>query len=381
RISLWLADAKAIKAVSSSRRKFPKPVDLYAVLEVFGPNIISSEDSEWKKFRKISGGSFFRYFQRNTKLVWDSTCDVMTTLMIGPWRGQTLISIEHVDTLTLQIALVCIGVSRGIGSSSHRMSFRDSLHMVASNMWIKLGFPSWMIYIHPQYRCILQAFNELEQYMIEMIADRRDAGKGSTSDDLFGLLLAANEEYDINSQVKLNDRELRGNLFVFLLGGHEGSAHTMSFMFGLLALHQDIQDKLYQNITQVLGSRDPTYEDIKHIPYAMAIVNETLRLFPPVNVIPKRSAEDTSLIVCNNGVSTTIPVPKGMDVYIDTVGLHYNPQYWHDPEKFHPERFLDDWPRDAFLPFGSGDRMCIGRKFFETEALAVLLLTIKYYKI
>ena len=101
--------------------------------------------------------------------------------------------------------------------------------------------------------------------------------------------------------------------------------------------------------------------------------------------IPKIAAEDTSILVGNiNGEKTAVPIPKGSLIQIDTAGLHYNrttslfvfsdsklkkanvvyskARYWEDPHAFKPERFLKDWPRDAFLPFSAGARACIGRK-------------------
>jgi len=114
----------------------------------------------------------------------------------------------------------------------------------------------------------------------------------------------------------------------------------------------------------------------------MCIFNETLRMFPPVINIPKLSEEDTTFTTSNAaGEKLTIPVPKGARIMIDTPALHYNPRYWKDPHSFKPARFLEDWPRDAFLPFSAGPRACLGRKFFETEAIATLTMIVSQYKI
>jgi len=115
---------------------------------------------------------------------------------------------------------------------------------------------------------------------------------------------------------------------------------------------------------------------------SIAVLYETLRLFPAVNAIPKYSAEDTTLVTKNeNNEAITIPIPKDSGIIIDTVGLHYNPQYWEAPHVFRPSRFLGEWPRDAFMPFSAGARACIGRKFFETEGTAILTMLIMNYKI
>jgi cytochrome P450 len=106
-----------------------------------------------------------------------------------------------------------------------------------------------------------------------------------------------------------------------------------------------------------------------------SVFNETLRLFPPVSLvppfmlastnhilfqavgIPKQSGQDNILMVhsTSEAESKSIPVPKGTTILMDIAGMHYNPRYWPDPYAFRPERFLGDWPRDYFLPFSSGE--------------------------
>jgi len=194
--------------------------------------------------------------------------------------------------------------------------------------------------------------------------------------------LDANND-DLDSS-RLTESELIGNIYIFLLAGHETTAHTLCFTFALLAFHEEEQEKLYQHIKSILpDNRIPTYEEMPLLTYSMAVFNETLRLFPPVVNIPKYSAEDTVLNVGNmHGQKRTVPIPKGTRLAINTPALHYNPRYWDDPESFKPSRFLkSDWNRDAFIPFSAGARACLGRKFFETEGIAVLTMLVSRYKI
>jgi cytochrome P450 len=115
---------------------------------------------------------------------------------------------------------------------------------------------------------------------------------------------------------------------------------------------------------------------------ARSALYETLRMFPPVPAVPKYAAEDTSLTVDNaNGGKTTFPVPSGTEVQLHVPALHYNPKYWKDPYTFRPERFLGEWPRDAFLPFSSGARACLGRRFFETESIAIITMMLLKYRV
>jgi cytochrome P450 len=98
--------------------------------------------------------------------------------------------------------------------------------------------------------------------------------------------------------------------------------------------------------------------------------------------IPKVATEDTTLTVNNvDGGKTTFPVPSGTEIYLQVPGVHYNPRYWKEPHKFMPERFLGDWPKDAFIPFSQGARACLGRRFFETEGIAIMTMLVSRYEI
>ncbi|KAI9456378.1 cytochrome P450 [Lactarius psammicola] len=188
-----------------------------------------------------------------------------------------------------------------------------------------------------------------------MVDARRSAETKEERYDLFsGLLDAAHDDPD--GSLTITDQELFGNLFIFFLAGHETTAHTLCFTFALLALYPNEQERLYQQIKDIMADLNgmPTYEDMNRFTLSMGVLYETLRMFPPVSAIPKHATEDTSLTVGNtDGGTTTFPVPSGTEINLHVPGLHYNPRYWKDPHTFRPERFLGEWPRDAFLPFSS----------------------------
>ncbi|KAF8897050.1 cytochrome P450 [Gymnopilus junonius] len=387
RTAVILADAAAIKEVTSSRARFPKPVHHYRALTFYGHNIVASEGEEWKKYRKISAPAFS---DRNNKMVWDATVEIMKGLFSDVWTNRDVIAVDHCVDITLPIALFVIGAA-GFGRSiswkedakvpqGHSMTFKDALHVVTTDFFLKLIVPEWAMGFTQRLRTCRTAFGELRQYMSEMIQARQKEEKAERH-DLFSSLLEANDHsLDI---APLSEDELIGNIYIFLVAGHETTAHTLCFTFALLALYPGEQEKLFEHIRSVLPrDRIPAYEEMPLLTYSMAVFYETLRMFPPVTGIPKMAAEDTSLLATNaNGGQTRVPIPKGTDITISTPGLHYNPRYWDDPHSFKPARFLKEWPRDAFLPFSAGARACLGRKFFETEGIAILTLLVSHYKI
>ncbi|KIP06369.1 hypothetical protein PHLGIDRAFT_515467 [Phlebiopsis gigantea 11061_1 CR5-6] len=384
-----VADAAVIKEITSQRAKFPKPP--YNELRLYGGNIIASEGDEWKRHRKVSAPAFS---ERNNRLVWEETVKIMTDLFDNVWGEKEKVVYDNALDMTLPIALFVIAVagfgrnvswqSDLVAPSGHKLAFKDALRVVSRDLYTKIVTPKWLFHLAPTKHIaeVKLGCEELEKYMAEMIEDRRAAEKKEERYDLFSSLLDASDA-ESDGAVKLTDNELLGNIFIFLLAGHETTAHTLCFTFGLLALHQDAQEKLYQHIKSIVpDDRPPTYEEMHLLTESMAVFYESLRMFPPVLGVPKLSTEDTTLATSDHaGKKVVVPIPKGMVVGINICGVHYNPRYWEDPYTFKPSRFHGDWPREAFLPFSAGARACLGRRFFETEGIAILTMLVSRYKI
>ncbi|KAF5354678.1 hypothetical protein D9756_005393 [Leucocoprinus leucothites] len=385
--NIYIADAEAIKDLATTRR-FPKPVKIYEAINLYGHNIVSTEGDLWKKYRKISGPSFS---EKNNKLVWEETLRIVDDLTENVWDNKDAV-VEHGVDITLPLALLVIGRSSGFGQrvtwednnsskpGHHQLTFREALHSTASELIYNFILPNWVKALpHPRLRKIRQATSELSDYMREMIQDRQTS-EVQDRHDLFSSLIHANkEEVELAA---LTEEELMGNIFIFLVAGHETTAHTLSFSFALLALYPNIQEKLFQHIKEVIpDGRRPTYEDMPNLTYVMAVYNESLRLFSPA--MTKKAPEDTSIIVGNshNDEKKRIPIPKGTHLTIHVPGVQRNPRYWENPDEFMPERFLGNWNKDALVAFSVGPRACLGRKFNETEGVAALASLISRYKI
>lgn len=390
-VQYMVADPQAIKEIIGSRARFPKPLELYTPLLVFGRNIVASEHDEWKRYRKIAGPAFT---EPNNRLVWQETVNVMNDLFNNVWKDQREVVLDHALKITMPIALFIIGAA-GFGRrltwndeltapEGHQLTYKDALYTVSEGMRIKLLVPRWAGALFPRVEEVHTAFDEVEKYMFEMIEARKKAEFKEQRFDLLSSLLDANEFDDGSAgDIKLADAELIGNIFVFLIAGHETTAHTLCFALGLLALHPEEQERVYQEIMKAIPEdRDPIFQDLGSLNYVNCVFSEALRMFPPAVGIPKEAAEDCTLTTTNNaGEKMTVAVPKGAGINVSTIGLHYNPKYWEDPLSFKPSRFEGDWPRDAFLPFSGGVRSCIGRRFAELESYVVIVMLVKRYKI
>ncbi|KIM26275.1 hypothetical protein M408DRAFT_194729 [Serendipita vermifera MAFF 305830] len=380
-----LADAEAIQEVLVNRTRFPKPIETYKILELFGRNLVTTEGDDWKVHRKITAPSFS---EKSNKMVCEETVTAMEGLF-ELWKGQKSVVCSDFTETTIKLALIVI-CGAGFGMRvpmlaqdvppGHEMSFKSAVELVSDGIQIKVTLPDFAMKLTKYTARVSAGFAELRKYMVEMIQDR--ANSYQNYNDLFSSLLAANA-HD-SEGLKLTDDEVIGNIFIFLIAGHETTAHTLAFAAALLALYPDVQEKLYEFIcTHVSNpSGAPTYNEVPQLTYVSAVFNETLRLYPPVTLMPKTSAEDTTLrTVTTKGTPVTVPIPKGSILHLISSALHTNPRYWAEPNEFKPERFLGNWPKHAFIPFSGGARSCIGRRFAEIEGVVALSMLIRNYRV
>lgn len=222
---------------------------------------------------------------------------------------------------------------------------------------------SWPL---PANRRAEAATREVYGVCDRIIAERRSDGE--KGDDLLALLARARSDEDR----ALDADELRDQVLIFLLAGHETTATSMAFTLHLLARNPEQQRTAQQEIARVLGDRDPTADDMERLPYLTRCLKEAMRLYPAAPVIGRNAVADCEI----DGHL----IPAGANVVVAPWVTHRHPGLWEDPERFEPDRFTPDREaerhRYAWFPFGGGPRACIGQHFSMLEsvlALAVLL--------
>ncbi|KDQ58514.1 hypothetical protein JAAARDRAFT_34328 [Jaapia argillacea MUCL 33604] len=433
RLYFWISDADAIKTVTSDRLTFQKDIPAYEILNIYGENLVSTEHADWKRHRGVSKAAFS---EANNALVWTETLRVLTewfgtldeSLSKTPNKdGLTIKVVDHMVQATL-LVISTAGFGRRVSwtedsstqpPQGHTLTFRSSLTSTLHNLFFKILTPDWLcdlsssIYIPYLSRRLAEtkeAFSGLRLYIHEIISVARVGvldGKGVAGDGgggaaLLRNLVEANMTQDGEFR-QLTDDELLSNIFVFLLAGHETSAHALSFAIVLLALYPEAQQKIYEEAIQVWPEgTDPlqtsTYkDDHPRLEYTLAVFHETLRMFPSVIRLAKPVFADSAVTVnrfnpaddyCQEGKveKVSVAIPKGSVVIIDVWALHMNPLHrGPDVEEFKPERFIDTetyrWPRDAFLAFSAGARGCIGKRFSLTESICILANLVRRYEI
>jgi cytochrome P450 len=179
-------------------------------------------------------------------------------------------------------------------------------------------------------------------------------------------------------QDQISKEHIRDEVLTLILSGHETTANVMSWAFSYLAKNPQIRAALENeadHATWIKENRSPSYQELEDSsPIASAILQETMRLAPPVWVAPRIAITDCVI----DGVN----IPKGAHVLVSQYVTHRDPKYFPNPQSWQPERWLDpnfekSLPRGAYFPFGGGSRKCLGEYFALAEARLILLMVAK----
>uniref|UniRef100_A0A3Q1I3U7 Thromboxane-A synthase n=1 Tax=Acanthochromis polyacanthus TaxID=80966 RepID=A0A3Q1I3U7_9TELE len=176
----------------------------------------------------------------------------------------------------------------------------------------------------------------------------------------------------------MTEDEIVGQAFVFLLAGYETSSNTLAFTCYLLALHPECQCKVQEEVDDFFTRYDsPDYTNVQELKYLDMVISEALRLYPP----GFRFGRDIDHDCVVNGQF----LPKGATLEIPAGFLHYDPEYWPEPEKFIPERFTAEAKASrhpfVYLPFGAGPRNCVGMRLAQLEIKMALVRLFRRFSI
>ncbi len=215
--------------------------------------------------------------------------------------------------------------------------------------------------------------------LVDGVVEHRKEHPGSTvSKDLLDYMLSAR---DAESGIGLTDENIRGQINTFLIAGHETTSGLLSFATYYLIKNPDVLARCYEEVDRELGSdltQIPTAADVIKCRYLMQVLKETLRLWPGAPFIIRHSRGDQNLL-------DEYPVAPDDILNISLAHLHRDPEIWgEDPDRFDPERFApgkeEELPPNAYLPFGVGQRACIGRQFAIAEAHLALTLVLQRFE-
>lgn len=329
------------------------------------------DNKRWLKERRLMQPAFHK--QRIAGFT--ALMNELTGNMLAQWETDYLQSGKELDLWDsmgqLTLSIVCkalLGTESSTIEDKVIPAFKQANDFIAEYMnmpIVPLKFPM------PKHRAFWQVMKVLDEEVYSIINKRRQ--EQEEGNDLLGMLLSAVDDENEG----LVDKQLRNEVITIMFAGHETTASTLSWIWYVLAQRPDLEQKLHEEVDQVLQGRIPTNDDLPALPYTRRLIDETLRYYPPAWQLFRRAASDDNL--------GDYHVPANSLIFLNPSLLHRHPDFWENPEDFDPDHFLPERAaqryRHAYIPFSHGPRICIGFGFALTEAQVVVAMIAQKYRL
>ncbi|MFD7098694.1 cytochrome P450, partial [Streptomyces xanthophaeus] len=361
------------QVLASESANFRKDNPFYQeIRDAFGNGLLTSQDEDYMRQRRLVQPLF-------TRRRVDGYAEAVVTetqATVDAWSGAPDGVVDVTDAMMhlalRSVARILFGTDVEATVDVVDRSFPVITEYVVRRSYSPVSVPrDWPT---PGNKRAAAALEELYGVCDRIIAERRRAGTAGqgAGEDLLSLLAAAKSSDD----GEFDAAELRDQVLIFLLAGHETTATSLAFSLHLLARHPEQQALARAEVSRVLGDRAPEAADLERLPYLTQVLKEAMRLYPAAPVIGRRSVAATEI--------AGYTVPAGADVIIAPWVTHRHERYWPDPDRFDPGRFTPEAeaqrPRYAWFPFGGGPRACIGQHFSMLESVIALAMMLRAYE-
>jgi cytochrome P450 len=346
-----------------NQKNYTKSRSYQGLKLVMGEGLLTSEGEFWRRQRKLAQPAF--HAQRLKGLA--STMARLTSDALEDWKARpesarTVDMHDEMMRLTFRIVgqTLC---STDVERDAQTIGKALTVAVRYANDYVEqlVKIPPWVP--TPKNFRFHRAMKSLDMLVYRLIEDhRKNPGHHG---DLLQMLMEATDDGDGEG---MTPKQLRDEVMTLVLAGFETTANALTWTLYLLSRHPEAARRLEAEAVAVLGDRPPTFEDLAKLEFTERVFQEAMRLYPPAWCF-ERAAIDTDQV----GGYT---VPKGTTIAVCPYVLHRNPSYWEKPDQFDPDRFLPERSearsRFAYLPFGDGPRVCIGKGFAMMEAKIVL---------
>ncbi|EJA8705775.1 cytochrome P450 [Campylobacter coli] len=370
-------DTKEVKRMMVDEvKEFPKSAFLHELLSpLLGESIFTTNGEVWKKQRELLRPSFeMTRISKVFNLMSEAVSDMMKRFEKYP--NASIIEVDEAMTfITADVIFRTIMSSKLDEEQGKKIldafvTFQEqSVHTAMRRMF---RFPKWLSYVLGD-RKRAKAGDVIRQALSDIIKPRYDAvssGKAENFEDILGSLLLV---VDAQTNQRFSFEEILDQVAMLFLAGHETTASSLTWTLYLLSLYPDEQEKAYKEIIQVLQGENIQISHLKQFRYLTHIFKESLRLYPPVGFFAREAKKDTQV--------RDKLIKKGSGVVIAPWLIHRHEEFWTNPHGFNPSRFEGEYKKDAYLPFGVGERICIGQGFAMQEAILILANILKKYKL
>lgn len=362
------ASIKAVFVTGAERFERKGAMMRRALAPLLGDGLFISDGETWRRRRPLVADIAHKtQVPFYARMMTGATAE-----MLAGWRaGQEISLLPAMAELTAQIiARSIFGTRLGAGALSGIVQGfgRYQAGIDSFNLPFFLGAAEgWPVGRGRAMRAaIAEVHGVVEHVITEHVAGRGEHGS------MVDLLVRRMQR---SPELGLDVQALRNEAATIFMAGHETTAATLTWAFYLLAKAPWAEARLHAELDAVLDGREPTAEDVPRLAYARAVIEETLRLYPPVPILPRQAREATQV--------GNIAVEQDALVLVVPWILHRSPGLWQQPMHFRPERFLEG-PAPvpySYIPFSAGPRICAGLNFGLTEAILCLAMVAQAFRL
>lgn len=333
---------------------------------LLGQGLLLADGEFWKRNRRIVQPAFHR--EALGRMVEGMAEPV--TRMVSRWSGSAEMKSAPFDLAPELMALTMSIVARALFTSDvtdRADGVREALNRALSELNVRIVSSNPLRPLFPtrQQRAFREAVKALDEVVFRIIAARRAEGSPDGRHDLLAMLM---QTEDADTGEKMTDAQLRDEVMTLFLAGHETTAGALTFLFFVFSQHPGVEASVRTELAGALQGRDLKISDLAKLPYTQRVIDETLRLYPPVWLFTRQAYREDVVL------GHRLP-PKAI-ITVCPYSLHRDSRFWSEPERFDPDRFLPEnvqkRPRLAYVPFGGGQRLCIGNQFALLEMVLVL---------
>ncbi|KAK0175603.1 hypothetical protein PV327_009343 [Microctonus hyperodae] len=354
---------------------------------LMGNNLFLLRGNHWRGVRSLLSPAFTpSKLKPMFKFMMECSRD-LANYMVEQMQTQKTLTINSKDAFTRYTNDVIATCAFGLNVNSTRNPLNEFyvLGRKATNFEGLLSLKFFLVSSFPKISKILNIKfmdEKIENYFHKLVSDTvalRDE-KGISRPDMIQLMMESRK--NIHNEIpNLTLQEMTSQAFVFFFGGFDTSSSLMCFLAHEISINPEVQAKLHDEIDEVHKkyNGEPSYEAINSMQYLDAVVNETLRLYPVAGILDRMCTKKFELPPTLPGTKP-FELQPGDIIMISVYALQTDAKYYPDPDKFIPERFIED-PRknlnsSIYMPFGNGPRMCIGYRFalIETKVLIYYLM-------
>lgn len=360
------------RVIVENHRNYEKSVNYAGLKLVLGSGLVTSEGELWRRQRRLVQPAFHRESLAAFVEIFARCTDELSRRWAERAERGAFRANLHEEMMALTFRIVGLSLlSVDLGGTAREVGEAIEVGLRWANEYVEsvLRIPPEVPL--PKNLAFRRAQRTIESTLARVVEDRRRSP--GPRGDLLSMLMAATDEAG-----GMSDRQLMDEILTLVLAGHETTANALTFAFRLLSLHPHVLRAVRDEADSVLGERAPALADLPRMPYAKAVIDEALRLYPPAWVFERQSLGPDELVSTASGGGTgrvARRLPANAVVGVSPFVMHRHPRYWDNPEGFEPERFLrpdPGRPKLAYLPFGAGPRICVGGAFATMEMQIIL---------